>query len=226
MNFKLVLICLGAMLMINESEAFFHFNRFGRFGAFGLGFPYGGLGFGYPGFGLGYPGFGFGGLGFGGFGFGGGFGRFGGGFGGGFGRGGRHGREINANMTQCSITTESKKLICTGLNELTCDVAQNFTGLATPFQYMLSDLTIEMVGEDYHLFGTKETTEHKITTEEHTFIDPVSNKPVTIALFFTEGSAELGFKFVDEKCWAKFDSLVKSIVKPEEIEFEVSMSSV
>jgi hypothetical protein len=221
MNLKIVMICLGAMLLAHESDAFggFLFNRFGRFGGLGLGgfgYPFGGLGFG----GFGYPGFGFGGLGFGGFGFGGGFGRFGGGF-----RGGRHGREVEGNLTQCIISSENKKIICTGVNELTCDLVQNFTAIAKPFAFVIKDLTITPMGEDFHLFGQKEV-DHKIITEDQTFIDPVSNKPVTIALFVNEENVnESGFKFVEPACWAKFESIVKSVVKPEELEFEVSISS-
>jgi len=229
MNFKLVLVCLGAMLLAQESNAFFGggflFNRFGRFGGFGYpGFGLGFGGLGYPGLGFGYPGWGFGGLGFGGLGFGR-FGGFGGRFGGGI--GGRRGRDVEviANLTQCAISSENKKLICTGEHELTCDVVQNCTGLAKPFAYVVKDLTIKPVGADFHLFAQKEV-EHKLMTEDNTFVDPITSKPITVALFVDEDNiSEWGFKFAEPACWTKFESIVKSIEKPEELEFEVSISS-
>jgi hypothetical protein len=224
MNFKLVLICMGAMLLAQGGDALLILNRFGAFpfGPFG---PFGGI---IPPFGpLGLPigPLGFGGLGFGGLGLGfGGIGRFGlGGFGrfglGGFGRG-RFGREANANMTECMISSETKKLSCAGLHEFSCDIAQNFTGLGS-FSFVIKDLQLAKTKiEDvpvYHFLAEKEV-DKKIVTEEHTFVNPADNKPVTLSLYWSDKLSELGFRFTEEKCFNKFDDMVKS-TEPEMLDF-------
>jgi hypothetical protein len=211
MNYKLVLVCLGAMLLAQEGDALFLFNRLGRFG------------FGGP--------FGFGGFGFG-------LGRFG--FGGPFGFGfppipvpvpvpvpapipfGKRSAETPANITECGISTENQKIICAGVHELNCDIASNFTGLGS-ISFVIKDLALVKLTElevpVYHFLAEKEV-DKKIVNEEHTFINPTDNKPVILSLYSSEKLTDLGFRFKEQTCWEKFEKIVEG-VKPEEIEFSL-----
>jgi len=210
MLFKFVIACAVAALLVQDSEALL-INRFGLgFGGFG---PFGG--FGFPG--IGFGGFPFGGLGFGGLGFGG-IGRFG------FGR--RFGREANANVTECTIASESSTLMCSGVNTFTCDISQNFTGLG-PFAFVVKDLVLSKVEDKsempvYHFLAEKEV-DHKIVTDKHTFINPADNKPIILSVYESEKINDLGFRFKDMSCWEKFTKMVKD-TKEKDIDFELFIS--
>jgi len=202
MNAKLILICFGAMLMAQQGDSFFLMNRLGRF-------PFGGLGLGFGRFGLGFGGlggFGFGGLGLGGFGP---FGPFGPGL---LGPGLIGKRAANENATECVITTETNKLTCAGFHEYSCDIVSNFTGLGS-FSFMIKDLelskVIEMEETVWHFLAEKEV-DKKITLEDHTFINPIDSKPVTLALYWSEKILDLGFRFKELSCWEKFDTMMKT----------------
>jgi len=195
MNFKIILICIGAMLLAQESDAFFAFNRFGRFG-------FGGLGFGR---------FGFGGLGLGGFGL------------GGFGLPiippfippiatpfiGK--RATNDNSTICSFTSEPSKMMCVGLTTLNCDVMHNFTGLGA-FSFIVKDLSLNKIIKNdetvYEMLALKEI-DHKVSVEEFTFVNPNDNKPVVLGLCKSEKLTGLGFRFKEATCFEKFEKLVE-----------------
>lgn len=53
-------------------------------------------------------------------------------------------REIMANMTECVLSSESSKIVCTGANELSCDLAYNFTGLGS-FSFLIKELALHKV---------------------------------------------------------------------------------
>jgi hypothetical protein len=218
MNYKLVLVCLGAMLLAQESEGLFLFNRLGRFG-FGGPFGFGGLG---------RFGFGFGGLGLG-------FGGLGLGLGGfpipvpvpvpapiGPGFIGKRAAEHIANITECGISTENQKIVCAGVSELTCDIVSNFTGLGS-VSFVIKDLALTKLTEleepVYHFLAEKEV-DKKIINEEHTFINPTDNKPVILSLYLSEKLTDLGFRFKEQTCWEKFEKIVE-VTKPEELEFSL-----
>jgi len=215
MNAKLLLICMGAMLLATQGDAFLFLNRFNRF-------PFGGIGrFGFGG--LGFGGLGFGGLGFGGLGFGP-FGPFGPGLlGPGLGLIGK--RAANENVTECIISTESSKFTCAGFTEYSCDIVSNFTGLGS-FSFMIKDLelskAVELDETVYHFLAQKEV-DKKISLEDHTFINPIDSKPVTLSLYWSEKVLELGFRFKELSCWEKFESMMK-VTKPEELDFSLMIS--
>jgi len=214
MNCKLILACLGALLLAQQGESFIFAGRFARFG-----FPFfGGIGrFGFP-----FGPFGLGGLG--GLGFGGPF--MGPGLlGPGLGLGGPFlgKRAANPNMTECTISTENSKIVCAGMNEFTCDVVSNFTGLGA-ISFVIKDLTLvkltEMDEPLYNILAQKEV-DHKITTEDFTFVNPATeNKPVILSLYWSEKLTNLGFRFKESVCWEKFEKMVE-ITKPDMLDFEL-----
>jgi hypothetical protein len=201
MNYKLILICIGALALAQEGDAFVAFTRFGRFPFFG-----GGLGFGR--FGLFGP-----------------FGPFGFPFGP-FGIPpvpfiGKRAAE-NMNITECGISTENNKIICAGKHELNCDVSSNFTSLGQ-VSFVIKDLALEKVTEEeqtvFHFLAEKEV-DKKIVNEDHTFVNPADNKPITLSLYSSEKIDDLGFRFKEESCFEKFEKIVES-VEPKEIEFQL-----
>jgi len=202
MNAKIFLICLGAMLLAHESDAFFLWNRFARFGAFGP-------------FGFGFRPFGFGPFGP--------FGPFGG-FPGAFPLIGK--RSLNVNATECMITSESQKFVCSGVHQFSCDIAQNFTGLGA-FSFVIKDLALNKVvelEEPMYCFLAQKEVDSKIINEKFTLINPVDNKEVVLSVYGSEKLHEkLGFRFVDHKCWEQFETMVKES-KPEDLDFELIIS--
>jgi hypothetical protein len=211
MNAKLILICLGAILLAQQGDAFL-FTRFGRFPFFG------GLGFGRFGLGgLGFGGLGFGGLGFGGLGP---FGPFGGI--GPFGPGLIGKRAANVNATECTIMSETSKFTCAGFHEYSCDIVSNFTGLGS-FTFMIKDLELSKVVEldetVYHFLAEKEV-DKKITLEDHTFINPIDNKAVTLAMYWSEKVLDLGFRFKELSCWEQFEAMMKTTTV-EDLDFSL-----
>jgi len=203
MNFSsLILICLGAMLLAQEGDAF----RGGFGGGFGR--------FGFGGFGLGR---------FGGFGLGlgpwGPFGPFG--FGGPFiGK-----RDVSQNVTECTIASETNSIACSGLSPFTCEISQNFTGMG-PFAFAVKDLLITKLvksEEPVYEFLAQKEVDHKMIADEHTFINPTDNKPIVLSLYWSDKLTDCGFRFKEKVCFEKFETLIKE-TKPEELEFSLFLS--
>jgi len=210
MNAKLLLICFGAVLLAQSGDAFI-FTRFGRFPFLGGGFGRFGLGLG--GFGLGFGGLG---LGLGPFGP---FGPFGPGL---LGPGLIGKRAANVNATECSIISETSKFTCAGFHEYSCDIVSNFTGLGS-FTFMIKDLELSKVVEQeqtvYHFLAEKEV-DKKITLEDFTYLNPVGDKPVTLAMYWSEKVLDLGFRFKELSCWEKFENMMKTTTT-ENLDFQL-----
>lgn len=131
-------------------------------------------------------------------------------------------RAANPNITECIITSDSSKLICSGFDNLTCDVTSHFSGLGE-FHLAINDIMLsksELDDQTIYRFLSEKEVDNKIVADNFTLVNPINKKPLTFNLWWSDKIDEkslFGFRIADEKCFTKFETLV-SERSPEELQ--------
>jgi len=115
---------------------------------------------------------------------------------------------INANSSVCSISSENSTLIChiVAKNEnLECQVTPKFEKLG---RLNLTTINMDVVPEKINSEDIFRIHSNK-TEDKFTFVDSESKKPVTLSLFNSDKITEQGFLVRDEKCWSRFETLLR-----------------